>query len=93
MVLARRVRLSVIPDVLIRLPASAAVMNVFVGTLTVLVPYTRGDLVQLAHERGQILSERHTESGTQLVVRMPAESAHELAPFACDASHSTSATE
>ncbi len=62
-------------------------------TLTVLVPYTRGDLVQLAHERGQILSERHTESGTQLVVRMPAESAHELAPFACDASHSTSATE
>lgn len=39
-------------------------------TLTVLVPYTRGDLVQLAHERGQILSERHTEAGTQLVVRL-----------------------
>ena len=54
-------------------------------SMTVLVPYTRGDLVQLAHERGQILSERHTEAGTQLVVRMPAESAHELRPFAAPA--------
>lgn len=41
-------------------------------TLTVLVPYTRGDLVRLAHERGRIVSERHTEAGTQLVVRLPA---------------------
>ena len=62
-------------------------------TLTVLVPYTRGDLVQLAHERGHILSERHTDSGTQLVVRMPADSAHELTPFACAASHPDSSTE
>ncbi len=53
-------------------------------SLTVLVPYARGDLVRLAHERGQILSERHTESGTRLVVRMPSESAHELQPF-CEA--------
>ncbi len=51
-------------------------------TLTVLVPYTRGDVVQIAHERGQILSERHTESGTRLVVRMPIGSAHEMAEFA-----------
>ncbi len=51
-------------------------------SLTVLVPYTRGDLVQLAHERGRILSERHTAAGTRLVVRMPAGSAHELEPFA-----------
>jgi len=44
-------------------------------TLTVLVPYTRGDIVTLAHERALIVSERHTESGTQLVLRVPAEMA------------------
>jgi len=42
-------------------------------TLTALVPYTRGDLVRLAHDRAQILSERHTEEGTRLLVRVPAE--------------------
>ncbi|MBI5231353.1 MAG: GTPase HflX [Coriobacteriales bacterium] len=46
--------------------------------LTVLVPYTRGDLVKLAHERAQIISERHIEAGTQLVLRAPAEVAHEF---------------
>jgi len=37
--------------------------------LTVLVPYTRGELVKLAHERTQLLSERHTAEGTLLVLR------------------------
>jgi GTP-binding protein HflX len=40
-------------------------------TVSALVPYTRGDLVMVAHERGQILTERHTEEGTHLVVRLP----------------------
>lgn len=40
-------------------------------TLTALVPYTRGDLVRLAHEKAHILSERHTEDGTLLVLRVP----------------------
>jgi len=40
-------------------------------TITALVPYTRGDLVRLAHEKTQILSERHTEQGTLLVLRVP----------------------
>lgn len=44
-------------------------------TLTVLIPYTRGDLVAIAHERAQILSERHTDDGTQLALRVPSESA------------------
>jgi GTP-binding protein HflX len=39
--------------------------------LTVLVPYTRGDLVRLAHERGRIISEEHTAAGTLLTVRLP----------------------
>jgi len=41
-------------------------------TMTLLVPYSRGDLVALAHERAQIMSERHTEDGTRLVLRVPA---------------------
>jgi len=40
-------------------------------TVTALLPYTRGELVKLAHERTQILSERHTEEGTLLVMRVP----------------------
>jgi len=34
-----------------------------------LVPYTRGDLVQLAHEKAQVVAERHTAEGTQLVLQ------------------------
>lgn len=40
-------------------------------TMTVLVPYTRGDLVQTAHERTQVISEHHVSEGTQLVLRVP----------------------
>jgi len=50
-------------------------------TLTVLVPYTRGDLVALAHERAQILSERHTDDGTQLALRISPEFAPSFQPF------------
>ncbi|NTW27837.1 MAG: GTPase HflX [Coriobacteriia bacterium] len=42
-------------------------------TMTVTVPYTRGDVVALAHERAHILSERHTDFGTQIVLRVPKE--------------------
>lgn len=57
-----------IDDVIDRIAEEAARDSV---TLTLLVPYTRGEAVQLAHERAQILSERHTEDGTQLVLRVP----------------------
>ncbi len=40
-------------------------------TLTLLVPFTRGDVVRLAHERTQVVSERHAEDGTHLVLRIP----------------------
>jgi len=40
-------------------------------TLTVLIPYTRGEMVQLAHERTQVVSEHHTGEGTQLVLQVP----------------------
>ena len=51
-------------------------------TLTVLVPYTRGDLIRLAHDRAQIISEHHTENGTSLVVRLPAELVARFSEFA-----------
>ena len=50
-------------------------------TLTALVPYTRGDLLGVAHERAQILSERHTEDGTQLVLRADREVAARFEEF------------
>jgi GTP-binding protein HflX len=50
-------------------------------TMTVLVPYTRGELVKLAHERTQIMSERHTDQGTQLVLRVPAELTSQFEAF------------
>ncbi len=54
-------------------------------TMSVLVPYTRGDLVRMAHERGQILSERHSEVGTRLVVRVDSELAARFADFVVEA--------
>ena len=38
-------------------------------TLTLLVPYERGDIVALAHDQTHIVSEEFTEAGTCLVVR------------------------
>ena len=50
-------------------------------TLTVLVPYTRGDLVQLAHERAHVVSEHHTEEGTRLVLQASSEVSSRLSEF------------
>lgn len=53
-------------------------------TLSALVPFTRGDLVGLAHERTTIVSERHTEEGTLLVMRAPAAVAQQFQGFETD---------
>ena len=37
----------------------------------VLIPFMRGDMVSLAHERGGIVSESHTPEGTLLSLRIP----------------------
>jgi GTP-binding protein HflX len=47
----------------------------------VCVPYHRGDLVARIHQRGEVLSTRHTEDGTELHVRVDQELAAELAPY------------
>lgn len=51
-------------------------------TLTLLVPYGRGDIVALAHEKAQVVAEEHTASGTRLVVRAPSAVAGRLEAFA-----------
>jgi GTPase len=50
--------------------------------LRVLVPYQHGDLVARVHELGEVLSQRHTDSGTELHARVPPSLAEELRRFA-----------
>jgi GTP-binding protein HflX len=50
-------------------------------TIDVLVPYTRGDLVKMAHEEAHIILEEHVESGTHLILRVPTARADFFAPF------------
>lgn len=40
-------------------------------TIDVLVPYSRGDLVEVAHEHGSIEREDYTEGGTRMVMHLP----------------------
>ncbi len=51
-------------------------------TLSLTVPFTRGDVVRLAHERAQVVSERHAEDGTHLVLRVPADLVRSFEEFA-----------
>jgi GTP-binding protein HflX len=45
----------------------------------VVVPYSRGDLVNRVHTTGEVLTEQHTGEGTRLVARVGADLAAELA--------------
>ena len=42
-------------------------------TLSLLVPYEHGEIVALAHEQAQVISEEHTAEGTRVTVRVSAE--------------------
>jgi GTP-binding protein HflX len=55
-------------DLRVKIGAEAARHSV---SLTVLVPYTRGDVVQAAHERAQVVSEEHLPEGTRIMLRVP----------------------
>lgn len=50
-------------------------------TLSVRIPFTRGDLVAVAHEHAQIVSESHDEDGTRLILRVPPEIAPQFRVF------------
>jgi GTP-binding protein HflX len=49
--------------------------------ITVTVPYERGDLVAQVHRRGEVLSSRHTDTGTELHVRVDEALGAELASY------------
>lgn len=49
--------------------------------LTVLIPYDSGELVQVAHERASITSQRHTHDGTLISLRVPAYLVSRFEPF------------
>jgi GTP-binding protein HflX len=49
--------------------------------LTVLLPYTRGDLVARIHAVGEVLQARHIEGGSLLTVRVNADLAAALDPY------------
>jgi GTPase len=45
------------------------------------IPYARQDLVALAHRRGEVFGEEHTDTGTNLVAEVEVEAALELRDF------------
>jgi GTP-binding protein HflX len=47
----------------------------------VLVPYARGELVARVHRDGEVLSERHTEHGTELTAKVKPDLAGVLGSF------------
>lgn len=49
--------------------------------MEVLIPYEKGSVVSLVHERCRIIGEEHTESGTRLSLFAPAAYVAQLAPF------------
>lgn len=55
--------------------------------VTLVVPYQRGDVVSRVHAEGAVVHEEYTESGTRIVVRLPASIAGELSEFAEGGTH------
>ena len=49
--------------------------------LEVLIPYNKGNLVSIAHERCRVLTENHTETGTHLTILAPPAFANDFAPY------------
>jgi GTPase len=57
--------------------AIEAAMIQYLRPLHIFIPYKRGDLLALFHERGQVESEEHTAEGTRVYGRLP----HRLLPY------------
>jgi GTP-binding protein HflX len=51
------------------------------ASLTLAIPYERGDLVTAAHQVGEVLVEKHDDLGTTLEVRMPRKAVSAFAEF------------
>ncbi|MGH3650852.1 MAG: GTPase HflX, partial [Acidimicrobiia bacterium] len=50
-------------------------------TLSLSIPYDRGDLVAAAHRLGEVIEEKHDDDGTILDVRLPERSAGQFSQF------------
>jgi GTP-binding protein HflX len=50
-------------------------------TMTLEIPYTRGDLVAAVHRLGEVIEEKHDDNGTILEVRVPETSQARFAQF------------
>jgi GTP-binding protein HflX len=50
-------------------------------TMTLEIPYTRGDLVAAVHRVGEVIEEKHDDNGTILEVRVPETSQAQFAQF------------
>lgn len=61
--------------------AIAAALEEQTTLLHLSIPYQRGDVVASAHRLGEVIAEKHDESGTELDVRVPAHRAAEFAEF------------
>ena len=69
-----------IDDLLKRIATIAASRDAF---LNVVVPYSRGDLVAIAHKRCHIVVEEHEEDGTHLTMYVPPDCVHMFDGLAC----------
>jgi GTP-binding protein HflX len=50
-------------------------------TMTLEIPYSRGDVVAAAHRFGEVIEEKHDDNGTILEVRVPETSRAQFAAF------------
>jgi GTP-binding protein HflX len=70
-----------LPDLLVAIEAS---MVRYLHPLQVLLPYQRGDLLSLFHERGQVDGESHRADGIELFGRLPSRLVPYFEPYRCD---------
>ena len=56
-------------------------LNTLDAHATLLVPYTRGDIVSRLHEEGTVRSEDYKEEGTLIDVRLPRVLADQYSEF------------
>ncbi len=67
-----------LPDLLAQLEQA---LDEALMPLAVLLPYQRGDLLALLHQRGVILRETHDETGTRVIGKVPASVLPRFGPF------------
>ena len=56
-------------------------LNSIDAHVTMVVPYTRGDVVSRVHDEGTVRSEEYEEAGTRIDVRLPRVLAEQYAEF------------